>query len=235
MFTGLVEAVGLVQSFRRTVAQARIRVTVALDAIELGESISVSGACLTVSAVHRDGFEADLSTETLSCCTLSSAAPGRRVNIERACQVGSRLGGHLVAGHVDGVGTLGRLERVSETVQAVFHAPDSIQQYLAAKGSIAIDGVSLTINRLVEPDGFEVMLVPHTLANTTLQDLRPGGQVNLEADVLARYVARQLQYAGLVGNHGKQPGHSEPPSASDLRSTSGDEAILAKLRQGGII
>jgi riboflavin synthase len=230
MFTGLVEAIGLVRSFHRTKAQARLRVAVLLDAVELGESISVSGACLTVSVVRRDGFDADVSAETLSCCTLSSAAPGKRVNIERACQVGSRLGGHLVAGHVDGVAQVRRFERVQDTVRAVFQAPHAIQRYLAPKGSIAIDGVSLTINRLVEPDGFEVMLVPHTLASTTLEDLRPGGQVNLEADVLARYVARQIQVAGLVGDR-----DAPPPSASSVSSTSGDEAILAKLRQGGII
>ena len=195
MFTGLVETVAEVRSLRRSGPEAQLVVAVELDAVELGESIAVSGVCLTVTRVLADGFQADVSSETLSLTTLGDLGNGSRVNIERATQLGGRMGGHMVLGHVDGLGVVSSFERVANAWRLLVTAPESLQRFLAAKGSVAIDGVSLTINRLVAPASFEVMLVPHTLEVTTLKDLRAGKRVNLEVDVLARYVARQLECA----------------------------------------
>ena len=182
MFTGIVQAVGRIVS----VAPFEIDCgTLDLSGVAAGDSIAVQGVCLTVTAVTRKGFTADVSAETLRVTT-GLDRPGE-VNLEKALRVGDALGGHLVAGHVDGVGELARREGSTFT----FRAPPELSRYVARKGSICIDGVSLTVNR-VEADGFDVNLIPHTLEVTTLSRLQPGSRVNLEADLIARYVERML-------------------------------------------
>jgi riboflavin synthase len=225
MFTGIVETTALVRDVRRAAEGARLGLAGWPAAraddrgLALGESVCVSGVCLTVAALGAsgDGFEADVSAETLAVTTLADVRAGDRVNVERSLRAGDRLGGHLVMGHVDGVGTVASATRVGEGRVVRFRAPAELARYLAPKGSIAVDGVSLTVNRLAPPDGFEVMLVPHTLGVTTLAALAPGRRVNLEVDVLARYVARQLEIAGVT------------PSVEGSR----DEGILRAMREAG--
>lgn len=194
MFTGLIEGVGGLLAREAGQAGARLRVatgTLPFADAQVGESIAVNGACLTVAALHEDGFEADVSAETLVMTTLGALAPGRALNLERALRLGDRLGGHMVGGHVDGVGRLESSAREGETRRWRISMPDALARYLASKGSITVDGVSLTINAL-DPAGFSVMLVPHTLAHTALGAVVAGDAVNLEVDMLARYVERLL-------------------------------------------
>jgi riboflavin synthase len=197
MFTGIVETVGTVAAVRRERGGATIPIRAALPSgpFAVGESIAVSGPCLTVERVVPGGFECFASAETLARTTLSRLASGSRVNLERALAVGGRLGGHLVSGHVDGVGRLRRASASGSARELWFDAPGDLGPFLAPKGSVAIDGVSLTVNRVSLPE-FSVMIVPHTLSATTLADLAPGAEVNLEADVVARYVASILAARG---------------------------------------
>ena len=200
MFTGLVEEIGRVAAVTRTGAAARLRIETALPLADLaaGASIAVSGACLTVSAAGNGSFEADVSAETLRVTTLGGLRPGARVNLERALAAGGRLGGHFVLGHVDGVCRVAGVRRAGEYTALTFGADAAILRYAVPKGSVAVDGVSLTINEA--GDGrFGVMVIPHTLAATTLGDLRPGGRVNVECDILGKYVAAMLGRAGHGG------------------------------------
>ncbi len=223
MFTGLVETVGTVVQLARASAGATLRLAVNLDPLVLGESIAVDGACLTVTAITGNGFEADVSAETLAVTTLGKLSPGSKVNIERAAKLDHRLGGHLVLGHVDGLGKVAAIERIGDARRFVVETPEPLLRYLAPKGSVTIDGVSLTINELVEPRSFWVMLVPHTLSACTLEDRRVGDSVNLEVDVLARYVGRQLDYAGIT-----KPSSGAGDGASD-------RSLLEALRTGGFV
>lgn len=166
--------------------------TLPFDHVEAGESIAVNGACLTVVAFDAGGFEADASSETLAVTTLGRLPVGRPLNLERALRAGDRLGGHLVSGHVDGVGTVAAVAEDAHAQRWRFTAPPTLMRYIAQKGSITVDGTSLTVNA-VEGDAFEVALVPHTLAHTTFGATRPGDPVNLEVDQVARYVERLLQ------------------------------------------
>ena len=160
--------------------------------VALGESIAVNGVCLTVISFDASGFEADASTETLALTTLGALPPGRQVNLERALRAGDRLGGHLVSGHVDGIGTVASVADDARAQRWRFTAPRALMRYIASKGSICIDGTSLTVNG-VDAEGFDVALVPHTLAHTAFGATRPGDPVNLEVDQVARYVERLLQ------------------------------------------
>lgn len=194
MFTGLVEATGNVVALERNgeVCKLRIRSELAdRDDLQLGESIAVNGVCLTLTDWDRSVFCADVSSETLRVSTLGHLKSGSRVNLERALRLSDRLGGHLVSGHVDAVGAL--MVRASEGAaqRLEFSLPPEIARYVVAKGSIAIDGISLTVNS-VDEGRFSVMVIPHTLALTTLKNLAVGGRVNLESDILARYVERLL-------------------------------------------
>ena len=186
MFTGIVQAVG------RIVGTGPLEVdcgALAMDDVALGDSICVQGVCLTVTATRPRGFTADVSAETLRVTT-GLDRPGE-VNLEKSLAIGDKLGGHLVTGHVDGVGeVVSRRDGV-----AIFRLPQNLAKYVATKGSICVDGVSLTVNR-VEGSTFEVNLIPHTLEVTTLSRLQPGVRVNLEVDLLARYVERMLHAAG---------------------------------------
>ena len=200
MFTGLIEGVGTLaarehvgRSGRGGDARLRIGVgTLPFDNVQLGESISVNGTCLTVVAFDETGFEADASNETLALTTLGALPVGRALNLERAMRPGDRLGGHLVSGHVDGVGTVRATRDDARAQRWSFAAPAPRRRYIAAKGSICVDGVSLTGNA-VDGEGFEVALVPHTLAHTAFGATSVGDDVNLEVDLVARYVERLLQ------------------------------------------
>ena len=195
MFTGIVAAMGTVLERSENSCGCRLRVAadgLDLARVETGHSIAVNGCCLTVVELNGDGFVADVSRETLRCTTLGALAPGRRVNLELAMRLGDRLGGHLVSGHVDGLGKLLRRESDGDNLRLQFEAPASLARYIAHKGSICIDGTSLTVNQ-VDGAEFSVNIIPHTRAETIIGQYREGQQVNLEADLLARYLERLLE------------------------------------------
>ena len=194
MFTGIVQAVGQIEHVTPAGDDARLRNQVgALDMSDVaqGDSIAVNGVCLTVVEFDQSSFEVHVSQETLSC-TIGLDSP-RAVNLEKALRLADRLGGHLVSGHVDGVGQVVKFEEVGDCMQLVIRAPHAISRYIATKGSIAVDGVSLTVNS-VEGDVFSINLIPHTLDMTTLKLLGVGSRVNLEIDQIARYVERMAQW-----------------------------------------
>ena len=196
MFTGIIEELGEVTAWERGADAARltVRAPLAVSDAKHGDSISVSGVCLTVVDQGPDWFTADVMAESIAMSWFDAMAADRRVNIERAAQVGDRLGGHIVQGHIDGTATL-----ISETDGSAWRvlrfslAPD-VAPLVARKGSIAVDGVSLTVSA-VGPDWFEVSLIPETLTATTLGGLTPGDRVNIETDILARHVARLKEFA----------------------------------------
>jgi riboflavin synthase len=192
MFTGLVELKGTLARRSRRGQGFRLAIAAELGELVLGESISVSGACLTVVSSDGRGFEADVSLETASKTTLGALPQGSPVNLERALKVGDRLGGHLVAGHVDAVAELVRRVPAGDAQRLSVAFPPELARFIATKGSITLDGVSLTVNAVVG-DVLEVMVIPHTLAVTTLGDLGPGAAINLEVDTLARYAVRFLE------------------------------------------
>ncbi len=200
MFTGIIQAVGRLRSRVAAGPSATLVVECPFERLELGESVAVDGVCLTVATVLDGAFTASASAETLARTTIGSLSGGQRVNLERALAVGDRLGGHIVAGHVDGVGRVAKREEVGTAERVRFDAPPEVMRFVAEKGSIAIDGVSLTVNAVHER-GFEVMLVPFTRDATALGDRRPGAPVNLEVDVIARYVARLMEGRGAGEAH----------------------------------
>jgi riboflavin synthase len=197
LFTGIIQTTGRLE--RREASGAGARLTIAtpraLPALAIGESIAVNGACLTVVAKRGSRFSVDVSPETLRRTTLAALAPGTRVNLERAVRVGDRLGGHLVQGHIDGVGTLDAIKPDGDWTLYRFRGPRTLSPYLVEKGSIAVDGVSLTVSACRGPS-FTIALIPHTLAETTLGELRPGDRVNLEADVLLKHIESMLRARG---------------------------------------
>jgi riboflavin synthase len=194
MFTGIVEELGTVEAVEQQSDAVRltVRATTALDGTELGDSIAVNGCCLTVAERSAVTWTADVMAETLDKTGLGSLATGDRVNLERAATVGSRLGGHLVQGHVDAVGHVVRREAGEHWDVVTISMPRELAPYLVDKGSITVDGVSLTVVE-AQQDGFTVSLIPETLRRTTLGFREPGDAVNLEADVIGKYVARQLE------------------------------------------
>jgi riboflavin synthase len=190
MFTGIVETMGQVRGVQASGQGMRVvidRGGLSLDDVKVGDSIAVNGCCLTVVQLQPDAFHVDVSQETLSATT--GFAHGEAVNLEKALQLGDRLGGHLVTGHVDARADVTRLERIGESWLVELRVPALLKQYIARKGSVTLNGVSLTVNR-VDDDRFEVNLIPHTMQVTNLKHLRPGAQVNLEVDLLARYLER---------------------------------------------
>jgi len=194
MFTGIVEAVGKV--VQREVRRGDLRIGVAtgkLDCadVSVGDSIAVNGICLTVVALTQDGFAADVSGETLACTTLAQWQVGERVNLEKAMTPSTRLGGHLVSGHVDGIGEVRERRADARSVRLRVEAPAGLARYIATKGSICVDGVSLTVNE-VNGATFDLNIVPHTLAETIVEDYQPGCRVNIEVDLVARYLERLL-------------------------------------------
>lgn len=194
MFSGIVAAVGRITEivpreigFRLTVEAGNL----GLDDVELGDSIACSGVCLTVVGKKDNAFMVDVSGETLSC-TVHLGAPGE-INLEKALRLSDRLGGHLVSGHVDGVGEVLRFDPIGDNRLLEIRAPHALSRYIARKGSVTVDGCSLTTNE-VQGDDFTINLIPHTLEVTTLKYLKPGSQVNLEVDLIARYCERMLAW-----------------------------------------
>jgi riboflavin synthase len=186
MFTGLVEDIGTVVSLERSSAGARLTVSSGLDGWEIGESISVNGACQTVAALSARGISCDVLTETLRVTNLGRLRTGAKVNVERATPSGGRLGGHIVNGHVDGMGTIVKIARRPLALEVA--VDEGIFMYIVPKGSIALDGVSLTIGPDPARGRFGVFIIPHTWENTNLKYLRPGSKVNVEVDILAKYI-----------------------------------------------
>jgi len=198
MFTGIVEELGTVRAVERRgdVARLEVAARVAREGSDLGASVAVNGVCLTVVATAPDALAFEVGPETLARTTLGRLAPGDAVNLERPLRFGAALGGHLVLGHVDGIGTVGAVTRVESTSRVrVELSGAALAPLLVPQGSVAVDGVSLTVAAL-ERTSFEVMVIPHTLAVTTLGRLLPGQAVNLEMDVIGKYLQRSLELKG---------------------------------------
>jgi riboflavin synthase len=192
MFTGIITDLGRVKRLRRgDLVDLTIATAFDTSTIPLGASIGCSGACLTVVAIAPEEFSVKASAETLACTTIGSWGPGTPVNLERPLRVGDELGGHLVSGHVDGIARILERRPEAESVRFLFGVPEELERLIAPKGSVALDGVSLTVNE-VSGTHFGVNIIPHTLACTNFGTAVPGQQMNLEIDVIARYVARLL-------------------------------------------
>jgi riboflavin synthase len=195
MFTGIIQAVGEIVAMQPSGGDMRLRVNtgkLSLDDVALGDSISTNGVCLTVIELPGDGYWADVSVESLNFTTLGDLKPGSAVNLEKALTPESRLGGHIVSGHVDGVGEIVSLVEDARSIRVVLRAPDNLAKYIAHKGSICIDGTSLTVNA-VNGAEFDLNIIPQTMAETVFGQYRGGSRVNLEVDVIARYLERLLQ------------------------------------------
>ncbi len=203
MFTGIITDIGTVRSVeRRGDVRLSIDTSYDVEGIDMGASISCSGVCLTVVEKGPGWFAVNVSEESLDRSTLSrlldgNQAPGARLNLERSLRAGDEMGGHIVSGHVDGIGIIAEIEGIGDSKRFVFEIPDNLLPFVAEKGSVAVDGISLTVNRTTDR-GFEVNIIPHTQAITTLGGAGEGDKVNIEIDMLARYVAR-LQEARYTG------------------------------------
>lgn len=198
MFTGIIQSVGSVAALEKRGGDVSIRINTGqleMDNVELGDSIAVNGVCLTVVELFSGGYAADVSTETLSLTSLAALSVGSAVNLEKALTPSTPLGGHLVSGHVDGLGTIVRRFPDGRSERFDIEAPAELARYIAAKGSICIDGVSLTVNS-VAGNVFSVCIIPHTQEQTVIQSYRPGSKVNLEVDVIARYLERLITAPG---------------------------------------
>lgn len=214
MFTGLIEEKGIVSSIRHGTTSARLMVKapgIAAD-VKLGESIAINGICLTAVAITPPVIEFDAVRETVERSTLGRLKPGDAVNIERALRLGDRLDGHMVQGHVDGIGAIREIRRSGNDTIFRFHAGPDVMTYIVRKGSIAVDGISLTIADLGD-DWFAVAVIPHSLVNTTLNEKSAGSAVNLETDIIGRYV---YKFAGKA-------------------AATSDEGLMAKLAAGGFL
>ncbi len=194
MFTGIVEELGAIQSAHRhgNVWRLGIKAAKVCEGMVVGDSVAVDGVCLTVVGARPDGFDAEISPETRYLSTLENAAPGKEVNLERALTLNTRLGGHIVQGHVDARGMIISLTRGESAWELVVRAPAGGWKYIAEKGSVAVDGVSLTV-AAIEGDAFRVAAIPHTIERTTLHEKKSGDEVNLEYDVVAKYVESLLE------------------------------------------
>ncbi|MDA8128276.1 MAG: riboflavin synthase [Betaproteobacteria bacterium] len=194
MFTGIIQSVGRIHEYEARGADARMVILgggLDFSDVALGDSIAVNGVCLTAVAMSGDSFTVDVSAETLR--VTAGFVPSAEVNLEKALRLADRLGGHLVSGHVDGVGTVHRFAQAGESHLLEIDAPAELARYIIRKGSITVNGVSLTVNR-VDGTRFALNLIPHTLAMTTLKHLQPAARVNLEVDMIARYVERMMQF-----------------------------------------
>lgn len=207
MFTGIVQAVGAITKVSpiEMGEDSGLRLSIEagsldLSDVKIGDSIAVQGACMTVTTMTQGGFTVDVSRESLNR-TVGLSAPGQ-VNLEKSLCLGDPLGGHLVSGHVDGLGKVVEFHQVGESWKLVIEVPSPLGMYLAYKGSVAVNGVSLTVNDVVDQDGstrFHINLIPHTVAMTTLQHLQPGDPVNIEVDTIARYVHRMIKAPQIAG------------------------------------
>ena len=194
MFTGIIEAVGKVAAIVRQGPDAKVTVecpTLDLSDVKLGDSIATNGVCLTVTALTNNSYSADVSGETMKLTGFASIAPGTKVNLEKAMLPTTRFGGHIVSGHVDGVGKVTDVSQLGKAWEYWIEAPSDISKYIAHKGSITVDGISLTVNE-VNHHSFKLTIVPHTSSDTTIAEFKVGTMVNLEVDIIARYVERML-------------------------------------------
>lgn len=191
MFTGIIEEMGTIDSIKKGTASAvlGIRCSTVLEGTKLGDSIAVNGVCLTVTGINSQGYTADVMAETLERSSLGRLSRGSRVNLERAMAADGRFGGHIVAGHIDGTGTINHIRRDETAVWYTVGAKKSILRYVVEKGSIAIDGISLTVARVTDND-FSVSVIPHTQGETNLTDRKAGDVVNLECDVIGKYIEK---------------------------------------------
>ena len=214
MFTGLIEDLGTVREFRQGAESIRLTVGtgIPMAELQLGESIAVNGICLTVISFGGGVFTADVSPETLDRTSLGGLAPGARVNLERALRLSDRLGGHLVSGHVDALATITERRRDANAIRFTFALPEAVNRYLVEKGSVAIDGISLTINAVADQT-FSVAVIPHTLEMTTLKEKSVGARVNIEVDIIGKYVER------LMG--GREQGPEKKPLNLDFLAKHG--------------
>ncbi len=213
MFTGIIEAIGHIASVQAKQGDLQLRIhsaTLDMSDVKLGDSIATNGVCLTVVTLHEHGFSADVSRESLAHTQIGSWQVGQAVNLEKALLPTSRMGGHIVSGHVDGVGHISQRQHDARSLRLTVSVPDALRKYIAAKGSITVDGVSLTANALTA-DGFELNLVPHTAEQTTLYHAQVGQQVHLEVDMIARYLEQLLR------------GETHPPRTSNI-----SQAFLAQ-------
>ena len=214
MFTGIIESTGSIVSTTRVGGDLRVIVDVAdmdIGEVKLGDSIAVNGVCLTAVAFDSNSFTADVSNETISLTSLQYMKPGSSVNLERALTPTSRLGGHLVSGHVDGLGELIDMSEDARSWRLRIRAPEDLKRYIATKGSITVDGISLTVNA-IDDAVFELNIVPHTWERTIIQHYKPGQKVNLEVDLIARYLERLLL---------NMPEDAAPTISEDLLRRSG--------------
>jgi riboflavin synthase len=221
VFTGLVEAIGHIQARSQQPLGQRLLVKSEMGILAIGESVSVNGVCLTVNEVLPDGFFADVSAETLERSTLGRLAVGSAVNLERALRVGDRVGGHWMTGHVDAVVRWISTKKSGPSINVTLELPASLSAFLAPKGSVGIEGVSLTVNEVFD-DRFTVMIIPHTRQATTLDRARPGDGVNLEVDILARYVVRALR-------------HPHASENGQLENRGADIALQSALIRAGFV
>jgi riboflavin synthase len=207
VFTGLIEGMGTLLRTERhgPDAQMVIRADYRIDNFVLGESIAVDGACLTVVTFQGQVFTADVSTETLGRTTLGSKGSGSRLNLERALRLGDRLGGHLVTGHIDGIAVLRKRHMEGRSVRLFFEAPAELMRYVTEKGSIAVNGISLTVNTISDA-GFDVNIVPHTSSETTITGLQAGEEVNIETDLIGKYVEKMVRAWGGSAEKGRDEG-----------------------------
>jgi len=210
MFTGIIQATGTIADLQEKGGDIAMAVNTGkldMSDIELGDSIAVNGVCLTVVERSESSFTADVSRETLSLTSLAEISTGSKVNLEKALTLQTRLGGHLVSGHVDGLGEVLARKNDGRSEHFTIKVPDDLAKYIAAKGSITIDGVSLTVNR-VDGSNFEINIVPHTLQETIIEQYQPGTKINLEVDVVARYLERLIQ-------GGTQPASMSPSAITE--------------------
>jgi riboflavin synthase len=209
MFTGIIQAIGRISALEERAGDVRLSIDcgqLEMDDVALGDSIATNGVCLTVVALSAKGFSADVSRESLALTTLHRLKAGSRVNLEKALTLQTRLGGHLVSGHVDGVGKVVERRADARSIRFAIEAPAALAKYIAHKGSICVDGVSLTVNA-VRGARFELNIVPHTLQQTILQEYRVASELNLEVDLIARYLERLIM--------GDQAAESHPPGLTE--------------------
>ena len=198
MFTGIIESVGRIKKIEPVGGDMRLSVdagSLDMNDVQLGDSIAVNGVCLTAIEFDSHSFAADVSNETINLTSLKDIVVGSEVNLEKALLPTTRLGGHLVSGHVDGLGEVISIKEESRSVHLIIRAPEDLKHYIAMKGSICVDGTSLTVNKITDAD-FEINIVPHTQQQTVIKDYKPGTKVNLEVDLIARYLERLLTKQG---------------------------------------
>ncbi len=201
MFTGIVEEIGKIKEIKKGPASARLTIeaAVVLEDTQLGDSIAVNGVCLTVTEFSESYFKADVMHETLNRSSLGALRPGSSVNLERAMKADGRFGGHIVSGHIDGTGKIGNIRRDDNAIWYTINTPANILKYIVEKGSITIDGISLTVAAL-DRGAFQVSIIPHTAANTILSLKRTGDIVNLENDIIGKYVERLMKNTDMESN-----------------------------------